>query len=415
MNISVQSRCDRQHLLALSAPVTILRQAGSRWPATGSPPSRFGSYEPIPRALRQAIVTGPRMSAVGMSPQCQHRPRSVRSRWCKGPRQGLALVLDAAIADALSEYISPTNAGDLPMELKVGSGRAARLIAEAGALERPFVLVDIGVRDGIHDRWAAFEPALQVYGFDAIAEVDPPNERHRYFRLAIGDFDGECLFDVPENRYEARISSAGSVRVPMAKLDTLWSKGSLPTADFIKIDCEGYEPEILRGAARYLAASNVLGADVETNFNISPTLPRSHFVGIAEPLVAERLLLADLAFGTAAFPSGLPWPGTCNVLFTRHFINERDHQENYVMRNAEGSPTADEILKMIAIFDLYSLSSPARALLTRFRDIIEHRVDTAALLNCLPDRPPRVYAFERLIPHLGLGLWSGAKRVLGLS
>jgi FkbM family methyltransferase len=302
------------------------------------------------------------------------------------------------------------------MELKIGSGRAARLIAEAGALERPFVLVDIGVRDGIHLRWEAFEPVLQVYGFDAIAEVPAPNERHRYFKLAIGDFDGECLFDVPENRYEARISSAGSVAVRMAKLDTLWSNGSLPTADFIKIDCEGYEPEILRGAARYLAASNVLGADVETNFNISPTLPSSHFVAIAEPLVAQRLLLADLAFSAASLPSELPWPGTCNVLFSRNFINERDHRENYVMRNPEVSPTADEILKMIAIFDLYCLSGPARALLTRFQDVVERRIDTAALLKCLlQDRLSAGYAFERFIPHLGLGLWSGAKRLLGRS
>jgi FkbM family methyltransferase len=299
------------------------------------------------------------------------------------------------------------------MELQIGSGRAARLIAEQGALESPFVLVDIGVRGGIHPRWAAFESALEVYGFDAIAEVHPPNERHHYFKLAIGDFDGESLFDVPENRYEARISSAGSVLVPIAKLDTLWSNKSLPTADFIKIDCEGYEPEVLRGAARYLAASNILGADVETNFNISPTLPGSHFVGIAEPLIAQRLLVADLAFGTASFPSKLPWPGTCNVLFTRHFINERDHQKNYVIRNPDVSPTADEILKTIAIFDLYSLRGPARALLTRFRDVIDCRVDAAALLECLP--PDQGYAFERFIPHLGLGLWSGAKRLLGLT
>jgi FkbM family methyltransferase len=299
------------------------------------------------------------------------------------------------------------------MELQIGSGRAARLIAEEAALERPFVLVDIGVRDGIHPRWAAFEPALEVYGFDAIAEVRAPNERHRYVKLAIGDFDGECLFDVPENSYEARVSSAGSVLVPIARLDTLWANRLLPTADFIKIDCEGYEPEILRGATQYLAASNVLGADIETNFNISPTLPRSHFSNIAEPLVAQRLLVANLAFGTASFPSQLPWPGTCNALFARHFINERDHQENYVMRNPEVSPTADEILKMIVIFDLYSLNSPARALLTRFRDVVERRVDAAALMKCL--LPMRSLAFERFIPHLGLGLWSGAKRFLGRS
>jgi FkbM family methyltransferase len=296
------------------------------------------------------------------------------------------------------------------MELQVGSGRAARLIAKSGALETPFVLVDIGVRDGIHPRWAALEAALEVYGFDAIAEVPPPNKRHHYFKLAIGDFDGECRFDVPANRYEARVSSAGQVRVPIAKLDTLWAKKILPTADFIKIDCEGYEPEILLGAAQYLAASNVLAADIETNFNISPTLPKSHFSTIAEPLVAQRLLIVDLALSTASFPSQLPWPGTCNALFARNFINERDHQENYGMRNPEALPSADEILKTIAVFDLYSLDAPARALLAQFRDVIEDRVDPDALMKCLPRVRP--FAFERFIPHLGLGLWRRAKRFI---
>lgn len=299
------------------------------------------------------------------------------------------------------------------MELQVGTGSVANLIAEAGALQEPFVLVDIGVRDGVHPRWKAFEPALEVYGFDAIAEVHSPNERHHYFKLAIGDFDGECRFDVPNNLYEARASSAGSVIVPIAKLDTLWSKNLLPPADFIKIDCEGYEPEILRGAAQYLAASDLLAADIETNFNISPTLPRTHFADVAEPLLAQRLLVADLAFDTASFPSELPWPGTCNALFARRFISERDHQQNYVARTPNASPSADDILKMVAIFDLYALNGPARALITGFCDLIEHRIDVADLLRRLIR--PRRYGFERFIPHLGLGLWSRARRFLDLS
>src|SRR6185437_11739079 len=179
----------------------------------------------------------------------------------------------------------------------------------------------------------------------------------------------------------------------MAKLDTLWARKLLPPADFIKIDCEGYEPEILRGAAKYLAASNLLAADVETNFNISPTLPRSHFSDIAGPLLAQRLLVADLAFGTASSPSELSWPGTCNALFGRHFINERDHQENYAMRSPEASPSADEILKMIAIFDLYALEGPARALVTQYHNLIEHRIDVTLLMKRLIQ--PRRYAFER--------------------
>lgn len=316
------------------------------------------------------------------------------------------------------------------MELQVGSGSAARLIAQTGALETPFVLIDIGVRDGIHPRWKPLETVMEVYGFDAIAEVRSPNERHRYFKLAVGDFDGECRFDVPENLYEARLSATGTVAVPMAKLDTLLANRLVPTADFIKIDCEGHEPDILRGAKQYLAACNLLAADIETNFNISPTLPKTHFAAIAEPLLNERLLVTDLAFDSASFPSNQPWPGTCNALFVRNFINERDHQENYQMRRPEALPSADAILKTIAVFDLYSLNGPARALLTRFQELIEHRVDTGLLMKSLdairkdfsihngsltkPAAGVRSYGFEKFLPHLGLGLWSGVKRSLRL-
>jgi FkbM family methyltransferase len=154
------------------------------------------------------------------------------------------------------------------VELSESAGLAASFIAKSGALDGAFVLVDIGVRGGIHPRWRPLEPVLEVYGFDALAEVVAPNDRHHYFKLALGDYDGQCTVHVPDNPYETRVSADGAHRVPIAKLDTLWAKGALPPADFIKIDCEGYEPEILTGAAAYLKASELLGADIESHFHV---------------------------------------------------------------------------------------------------------------------------------------------------
>ena len=242
------------------------------------------------------------------------------------------------------------------IDLAIGRGFAASFIVTSGALESPFVLLDIGARDGINPRWLPLEPAMQVFGFDALAEIAAPNPRHRYFKIALGDHDGECRFHVPENLYEARASPDGSCVVPMAKLDTFWARHSLPPADFIKIDCEGYEPEILRGAEQYLKASNILAADIETNFHISPTLPMSHFAAVSAPLLENRLLLAELAFGAAVQSV---WTGTCNVLFARHFLHEREHGESYTCRPPEPQPSLDAILKTIAIFDVYALNGPA--------------------------------------------------------
>lgn len=294
-------------------------------------------------------------------------------------------------------------------ELPRGGGLAAKFIATSGALDSPFILIDIGVRGGIHPRWRALEPAMRVYGFDAIAELPPPNERHRYFKLALGDFDGEASFHVPENAYEARISPDGDYKVPIARLDTLWTKGIVPAPDFIKIDCEGHEPEILSGAEQCLRASDLLGADIETNFHVSPTLPLSHFAAVNAPLAAQRLLVAEFAFGAAR---RLPWNGTCNAFFSRHLLNERDHPERYPMRPAELNPSPDTILKTVAVLDVYGLTGPAIALTVEFRRALESRIDVDRLAKLLA-RSRWLGIFEQCLPHLNLGIWTVTKRVLG--
>lgn len=78
------------------------------------------------------------------------------------------------------------------VELSASAGLAAAFIVKSGALDSPFVLVDVGVRGGIHPRWLPLKPAGEIYGFDAIAEGPSPNSRHYYFKLALGDYDGEC-------------------------------------------------------------------------------------------------------------------------------------------------------------------------------------------------------------------------------
>jgi FkbM family methyltransferase len=268
---------------------------------------------------------------------------------------------------------SPSEGERAAVELAESAGLGASFIARSGALDSPFVLVDVGVRGGIHHRWLPLEPAMQIYGFDAVAELRAPNERHHYFKLALGDYDGECMFELPDNLNEVRVSVAGTYKMPIVRLDTLWAKGILPPADFIKIDCENYEPEVLMGATAYLAAGDLLGADVETHFHVRPALPYSHFAAINPMLVDRRLRVADLAFG-AAHDADKPWNETCNVLFTRHFLDERR-----APRSGDNEASATTVLKTIAIFDVYGLVGPALALTREFRGVIGGRIDADAL------------------------------------
>jgi hypothetical protein len=101
--------------------------------------------------------------------------------------------------------------------------------------------------------------------------------------------------------------------------------------------------------------------------------------------------------------SKLPWPGTCNALFTRKFAEQ---------------PSADAVLKLIAVCDLYALYAQARTLIVAYRALIEPRLDVLKLHSAMsPSQLSTLVADldlspPRFLPHLGLGLWSTVTRVI---
>src|SRR4051794_16550885 len=172
-----------------------------------------------------------------------------------------------------------------------------RWVIGEGLLKEPFVVIDVGCQGGAHLRWEHLQEHLDFRGFDPIPEViDTLKRQHagrlnmHFYPMGLGNEDGQRQFHVQEDTFSSSFLSApeasgrsgdiatGSRTVEIRKLDTLYRGGTIPWADHIKLDCEGFEPEVLKGARHYLQASCALSAMVETNFNISPTLPHTHFV-----------------------------------------------------------------------------------------------------------------------------------------
>jgi FkbM family methyltransferase len=270
------------------------------------------------------------------------------------------------------------------------SNEMTRWLVSSGALKTPFVLVDVGVQDGISPRWHALGDHLTVYGFDLLEEAIAPlvadgNNNSHYFAMGLADTDGEIDIVVPANRYETQLYSSGPGerrRVQVRRLDTLFSQGAIARADFIKADCEGFEPLILRGAADYFAASNLVGADVESNFNLSPPIPDTHFVECCNPLVRQRLMVFDLEFNRVPVLN-LPTltggcvhrPATLNVLFARHLTQERDSPGSYGYRHAEQPVDPQTVLKTAIVLEAYGLLEWAAYLLKNFASEIGAIVD----------------------------------------
>src|SRR5947208_6533731 len=191
-----------------------------------------------------------------------------------------------------------------------------RWVIENGLLHEPFVVIDVGVQAGEHPRWEFLGEQVRVYGFDAIHEVidgliEKGARPHRVYRpLALGNEDGERTFYVASNTFgssfleysnmEAGPRSGegrpGPRTVEIRKLDTLFAAGEIPLADYIKIDTEGFEQDVLCGARTYLARSNILCVTAETNFRVTPDFHRTQFPIINDIVLDHRLQLFDISY-----------------------------------------------------------------------------------------------------------------------
>jgi FkbM family methyltransferase len=298
-------------------------------------------------------------------------------------------------------------------------------VVAKGLLSTKFVVIDIGVQGGEHPRWQFLDPHVEIYGFDAIAEVIDDLERaaagarhRRYYNIALGDEDGERLFFVSANRFGSSFFSSDSEAekrvVPIRRLDTLYREGLLPRADYIKLDCEGFEPEILKGARQYLAASDVICVTTETNFEVSPAFPRTHFQAINEILGEYRLVLFDenhIRTPAAEYSAALakkPWPEpdpahgipplvvgrprTYDIVFCPDLAADRRDPDRFGSGQPSARmPSVDMVIKAMINFELHGLMDCAVELAATFRDVLASRLDFEKAIELLlaPAPSPR--------------------------
>jgi FkbM family methyltransferase len=303
-------------------------------------------------------------------------------------------------------------------------------IIENGLLEENFVVIDVGVQGGEVPRWNSLGDRLEFYGFDPITEVIEDLRREgrpgrTYFEMGLGDEDGEREFFVANNSFGSSFLSSsttelfgdpkirrGARTVSMRRLDSLSASGVLPRADYLKLDCEGFEPCVLRGGRAYLAASGPFCITSEANFHLAPFFPRTHFQAINEILVEHRLLVFDfsnIASGTrrsyAAARRERPWPepdplsgaphldvgppGVLDVVFCRDFVAEALNPASYSFAGVPAEPPGiDRLIKAMINFELYGLMDCAFDIAVHFRERLQQRLDVDKAMELLLLRPP---------------------------
>jgi len=218
---------------------------------------------------------------------------------------------------------------------------------------------------------------------------------------------------------------AGARITEVRRLDSLFSQGRVPRADFIKLDCEGFEPEILEGAREYMRASNTLAVAAETNFLPTKDGVRTPFDAIHAMLLEQRLRVFDLVserlprldYLRLRDERNRVWPAPSDprirpppfdigqfvvfdVLFCADLVAEQRDAEHPSHRLVAEEVSIDRILKMMIIFEMHGLMDCAVELASSFRARLTTRLDVDQAIDLLLGPPPHARNLPEIVECL---------------
>ncbi len=145
----------------------------------------------------------------------------------------------------------------------LGSYEMNKRQAFEAEIEPGTVIYDIGANVGYFSLLAAvltgkegkvfaFEPLPRNIEFLRKHIALNKMEQISVIEAAVSDHSGEAYFDLGASSAMGHLSEAGEMRVRMVCLDEMLNKGDLLPPDYIKLDVEGAEYEVLLGARHLL-------------------------------------------------------------------------------------------------------------------------------------------------------------------
>lgn len=282
-------------------------------------------------------------------------------------------------------------------------------LVEAGAFkEQPFTVVDVGARGGVASYWSVFGDHLRIIGFDLdpgeCARLNAMDPRTQYLPYALDRQSGRrtvyvanyaassSFYRTDATYFDRYTAGQNAVVLSEPVLETATLSGALASiglhsADFIKVDAEGAELEILQGAQELLPS--VQGILSEVRF-------AKKFCGCPEYWEVEKYLreqsfdLYDLDVYRLS-KKALPYP----YLYSNYFDDGRPAAgpstqgqvlwaDALYMRDLLGTKRDRRSLIVAAcLFEIFGLSDCAAELILAHRDVFGALVSPDELLNLL--------------------------------
>jgi FkbM family methyltransferase len=284
--------------------------------AAGLFPRQAGwSGEPPPSPEPSGETGAPVAAPVGKTPTTARRARERLKRALPGP---VVRGIQGVLARLRGRPPEPLRAGERVTLGPFSGGywtapvvmRRLEAMAENGY--RPSVVLDVGAA---HGRWTA--DCMQIYPAAQYVLVEPGPDytgeleefsrdpRVSYVPAAAGPERGRGTLLLPEDPQGASLLPATrdkdyfarQVEVPVVALDELDLPGEV---SLLKLDVQGYELEVLRGAGRVLSEAEVVVCEASFH-RFQEAIPLAHEVVVA---------LAEAGFRPFDYGDEVRWPGS---------------------------------------------------------------------------------------------------------
>ena len=200
--------------------------------------------------------------------------------------------------------------------------RGLEVCFDLGTLARPTVIFDVGAHIGQSaTRFLSWFPDAAVYCFEpseeSLTELRKRlNGRVQSFQIALGSQARKARLAHTGTSDTFRIAAEGEEEVTVQTIDDFCGEMAIEQIDFLKIDTEGHDLQVLRGAESMLRQGRISAIQVEAGMNPENEL-HVHFDVLRRHLEERGYRLFGLYDQVAEWPTRQPHLRRTNPLFIR--------------------------------------------------------------------------------------------------